>query len=337
MAVYPSREYFIQEYVVNNKTRKQLAEENNVSVATIKTHLLEKRVLKPPLIQKETLIQKYVKEQKTIKEIAKELHVDRNAVSRAMNKYNIQIENHYDQYDDSLDDEWIDLYINKELSSVDIALKYGVAYHTVQTHLRRNGVQLRSLSDSIRKSAGKDVLHSDLSDHDKMYDLYVVQKKTLKELGEVYDCAPHVVLRCLKELNIPIRSQSEVKIGLLTGSYHPNWKGGITSLYMRLREFFATNIAQKARERDGFKCQICGSKKKLHVHHIVSFSEIVGQIISEHPEFTVERNANELYNIIVNDKRFLDIDNLITCCHDCHLYTIHNYHRTTSSQDSDKE
>ena len=46
----------------------------------------------------------------------------------------------------------------------------------------------------------------------------------------------------------------------------------------------------------------------------------------------------ELYDIITHDSRFLDEDNLITFCRDCHFFEIHNYDRKTiSSQASSEE
>ena len=35
----------------------------------------------------------------------------------------------------------------------------------------------------------------------------------------------------------------------------------------------------------------------------------------------------KLYEIIINDKRFTNEDNLITYCRDCHLFKIHGYTR----------
>ena len=58
------------------------------------------------------------------------------------------------------------------------------------------------------------------------------------------------------------------------------------------------------------------------------------RILKEHPEYNPIEHTEELYNIIVSDKEFLDIDNLITYCQDCHKYKIHNYNKTTSSEDS---
>lgn len=334
MCKYPSKEYFVREYIEKGRTREDIAKENNVSVATIKTHLYEKRIIREPLISYECLYELYVVQCKTMKEIAKTIGHDRNTVARAIKQYGIVKENHYVQYDDALDDEWVELYLEKGQSTFEISRIYGVSHGTVKKHLLRNGVHVRGFSEAQRLSHGKSCVNNDLYDYDKMYELYVVQRKTLNELGEMYDYAPHGVKKRLVALGIPIRSQSEVKIGLLTGKDHPNWKGGITELNLRLREYFNTNLAPLCRARDHYRCCICGSKKELHCHHVVPFSHIVCRIVEDHCELDPVEDINELYDIATHDNDFLDLSNLVTVCKDCHLFKIHNYKRTISSQAS---
>lgn len=334
MCKYPSKEYFIEEYINKGKTREQLAQENGVSVATIKTHLYKKRIVKPSIIPTEEVIRLYVEEKKTIKEIAKITNHDRNAIARTLTAHHIGKENHYSQYDDTLDDEWIALYLDEGLSTFEIAKQYGTIHSTVRKHLLHCGIDVRNMSEALRMTWSKPFLSSDLSDYDIMYRSYVTEKKTLKELGEQYDCAPHVVRRCLVDLGIPIRSQSEAKIGLMTGDKHPNWKGGVTTLTQRLREFYNVNLAPLCRKRDLCQCAMCGTKRNLHTHHIVPFSWIVHYQIQQHPELDILENEEEFYDIITHDPEFLDVGNLITVCRDCHLYKIHGYKKTTSSQAS---
>lgn len=101
---------------------------------------------------------------------------------------------------------------------------------------------------------------------------------------------------------------------------------------MRLREAFESQLTQKAMARDNFCCQLCGSKKNLQVHHIIPFKKIFSDIISEHPEYNIEENKEELYKIAVADSRFLDLNNLITYCKECHLFKIHGYNKRNNSR-----
>ena len=100
-------------------------------------------------------------------------------------------------------------------------------------------------------------------------------------------------------------------------------------------------MATKVAERDGFKCQMCGKEHvELHVHHIKPFSEIVSEILFEHPDLhpDIEDEKMQLYKICVNDSRFTDLNNLTTLCKECHLFKVHGYNkRTISSQASGEE
>lgn len=169
-----------------------------------------------------------------------------------------------------------------------------------------------------------------------MYDLYVSQHKTKEQIGFIFNCAPHVIDRVLRKLDIHIRSASESKIGVQIGSKHHNWKGGVSSLYSLCREYFQTNISPKIRERDNYTCQLCGCHSNLHVHHITYFSDILKQIVSENYKLNPIIDKEKLYKIITNDCRFLDEDNLITYCKQCHLFKIHGYNKTIRSEASQR-
>ena len=134
---------------------------------------------------------------------------------------------------------------------------------------------------------------------------------------------PGTIDTCLKNLNIPIRNNSESKIGINTGTLHHNWQGGVTPLHIRVRESFHTILVKKNKKRDNYTCQLCGAKGTLHVHHIIHFSTIMKEILLEHPELNPVDNINELYDIAVKDIRLNDLNNLITCCPNCHYNIYH--------------
>lgn len=228
------------------------------------------------------------------------------------------------------------LYLEENKSSVEIGKLLGTSHRSVLNHLEKMGIQRRSLEQSQfahnNKSYPKELL-----DRNIMYDLYINKHYTKEQLGKRFNCAPHVIDRVLRKFNIPVRDNSQSKIGVQRGECHHNWKGGITPLYKRCREFYSTNLAQLVRERDRFCCQMCGSKEEIQVHHVVNFKDILSQILMENSDLDPQKDLEQLYAIIINDERFLSLDNLITLCKECHLYKVHHYIKTISIQSSQEE
>ena len=84
------------------------------------------------------------------------------------------------------------------------------------------------------------------------------------------------------------------------GKNHWNWKNGITKENHRIRQSSQyLDFRKMVLERDKHVCQECGSKNRLHVHHIKPFSQ--------YPEL-----------------RF-DVNNGITLCVNCHR-KVHKKH-----------
>lgn len=94
---------------------------------------------------------------------------------------------------------------------------------------------------------------------------------------------------------------------VIVGPEHHLWRGGVK--HYRGPNWYRQR--DKARERDGFRCQHCGKTekqlgKKLHVHHIVPFRE-----------FGYIRGVNENY------KTANAMSNLISLCQSCHMPAEH--------------
>lgn len=226
--------------------------------------------------------------------------------------------------DKSKDDLIISLY-NQGMSGSEISKIVGFTSVTVLKHINKSGVaKSRTLSES-QFAYNKKEFPIDLDDPEKLYDLYVTNRMSKKDIGIQYNVAPGVVDNRLKKLGIKVRGNSEARKGIYIGEKHPNWKGGRTGLYMRLREYFWVNQIQDILKRDHYKCQLCGSKKKLQVHHIVPFKNIFDDILNEHSELDIINNEHELYDIMRNDPRLNNMDNLITYCKECHLFKVHGY------------
>lgn len=261
-----------------------------------------------------------------VNDIAKVLGVGRKAVDRKIKELGLVRPKSMmsrDQYDDSKDTEIIELY-NSGKSPNEIAAIVGLSRCGVKNHLKHCGVELRNISEGLFSYNGKK-LPKELTEYETLYEMYVDQKMSKKDIAETFNVAPSVVNRFLNIHNIHIRDSSEAKFGLMVGENHPNWRGGRTSLYLRLREYFKVHQTQEVLKRDGYKCQMCGSEHKLHVHHIKHLKNIFEEILLEHQELDLKNDENELYKIIINDERFNNLNNLITYCKDCHLYKVHGY------------
>ena len=225
--------------------------------------------------------------------------------------------------DTSKDDLIISLY-EQGLSSTEISNILGWSSVTILNHLHKTNKESRSLSES-QFVYNKKEYPADLDNFEKLYDMYISNHMSKKDIGIQYNVAPSVVDNRLKKLGIKVRGNSEARKGLYVGEKHPNWKGGRTGLYMRMREYFAVNQIKDVLKRDHYTCQLCGSKKKLQVHHIISFKHIFEEILNEHPDLDIIKNEHELYDVMRNDHRLNDMNNLITYCKDCHLFKVHGY------------
>lgn len=265
---------------------------------------------------------------KSIRQIALDLNTTCGAVKRKVAELGLvraRSMKARDLYDGSNDEKIVKMYENG-MSSTEIGKEIGIGHRTVLFHLEHCGVKRRTLSESQYNFRKKE-RPKDFDSYEKMYDLYVVNRLSKKDIAEIYNSDGGTVDRALKMLGISVRGVSECRIGLFVGEKHPNWKGGRTSLYMRLREYFRFDQAKQALKRDDNTCQYpgCGCKKKLQVHHIKPFKDIFDEILSEHPELDIEKDKEILYKIMRDDPRMNDIDNLVTYCKECHLFKVHGY------------
>ena len=153
-------------------------------------------------------------------------------------------------------------------------------------------------------------------DRDFMYNLYVNQKKSSKEIAEMFGITAAAVQYWLRKQNIKRRNTSEVRklkhLGSsgvdnpMYGKYgqkNPNYKGGVTpirqTIYSRIPW---KEIAKKVKERANGHCERCGmSNNRLHIHHIKPL-----------------KNGNEIV---------CHIDDLIVLCPKCHGF-IHSKKNT---------
>lgn len=315
-------QWLYEEYVVKNRNRKDVAKECGLSEAGLQSTLSKYGIKKSKFEIPIEEVKQLLKDGNSVEFIANKFNCGETSIRRIMKKYNLitNYKPNYKKYDNSNDELICSLYL-EGCSTTEIGKVFNMTHRSVINHLEYCGIKRRSLIESQYLSNGKN-FPKDLYDYDKIYDLYITQHKSKKDLGKLFNVDSSSIHTALLKLGIPIRNNSESKIGLNTGSKHPNWKNGITPLNLRLREAFQVQLTPHVLKRDAYKCQICGATGKLHVHHIKHFKDILAEIVSEHPDLNPTDNLEELYNIAVKDSRFLDLNNLITYCPCCH-YNIH--------------
>lgn len=145
------------------------------------------------------------------------------------------------------------LYLEHKKSSTEIGRILGTSHRSVLNHLQKMGITRRDLAASHFAYHQKD-RPPELTDYSTLYQWYIVEHRTKEQIGLMLNCAPHVIDRALRRMNIPVRGASEAKIGVQCGSQHHNWKGGITPLNLRVREYYQNNISPLIRQRDNFTC-----------------------------------------------------------------------------------
>lgn len=121
-----------------------------------------------------------------------------------------------------------------------------------------------------------------------------------------------------KKDNIELRNRiSQSLIGRFVGDKNPNYKG-YTDEKTIARGIFKTISKRKIREND-YTCQHCGQRGGgLETHHIKPFCIIFLEFIRD----VYSGNIENIYNELMNYKDFIDEDNMVVLCHDCH-YRVH--------------
>lgn len=318
-----TKEWLIEEYVIKNKSRKEVAKECGLTVAGLKSILIHYNIVKDTKEISFQEVESLLLKGNTVNKIAEILHITSSKLYKFMKKYNLTTSYTPDfkQYDNTNDELICSLYLDG-FSSTEIAKELNVTSKSILNHLKHCNIQIRTLQESQFNRLNKKV-PKELFSYDFLYNLYITQHKSKKEISEIFNVDAGTIDTCLRKLSIPIRNNSESKIGINTGESHHNWQGGITPLHLRLRESFRTILVPKVLKRDNYICQICGTKGKLHVHHIKHFSDIIKEILTEYSNLNPINDINKLYEIAVKDSRLNDLNNLITCCPNCHYNIYH--------------
>ena len=272
-------EWVREQYVIKNRSRTEVAKEIGLTSAGFKNYLSRHQIYKDTHRVTKEEYEKAINQGLTRKELSDLFNKSTSGIDKLSAKFGIHpiVKEKFERYDSSKDELIVKLY-QEGKSTIEVGKIVNLSHSSIRNHLTKCGIKKRGFIEAQFASNNKQI-PNDFYDYIKMYDLYIDQHLSKKELGELYNVDPNVIDRVLKSLNIPIRSNSEAKIGQMIGEKHPNWQGGITALHMRLREAFNVQLTPLILKRDKYQCQLCGSKKKLHVHHIKPFKDILQRIV----------------------------------------------------------
>lgn len=221
-----SREWLYEEYVVKDRKRKDIAKECGLTEAGLQNTLNKYGVHKPKLEVSVEVLKQYLGEGKSVDEICVLMNCSKTSIYRRMrvNGLTIHYKPDFKQYDDSNDKQICDLYL-EGLTPNEIGHILNISGASIRIHLKHCGIHIRSYVEAQFNSLGKDI-PKDLLSYDRVYDLYINQKLSKKDIGLKYNVDPGTIDRILKKFSIHVRTNSEAKIGHKTGDTHPNWKGG---------------------------------------------------------------------------------------------------------------
>lgn len=332
-AKYKDPDYLYQEFIINNKSVEQIAQENNVTKKAVTwqlyTHGIKKNGNK---ISKEQLEELYIKQNLSIEDTARALNTNSRLVSRYLDNYGIK-KTYYKYnpvYDSSNDAAWIDLYLNKHLSALQIANMYGTSHHVVIGHLQHNGIETRTMQEAQRVLNGNYFIHPALMDKDNLINLHYNHHYSLGVIADIYRCDLQVVKTCFNNLGIKYYTQK-------------NSLEAPPAIYVD--HHFEASLTQKARSycnqvinpvilyRDQYKCRLCGSNENLEVHHhILSLSQIVYICADMNMQYSISDNIEQLFEIVKHDALFNDLDNMVTLCSNCHHKIHYAYKNITENQ-----
>lgn len=138
-----------------------------------------------------------------------------------------------------------------------------------------------------------------------------------RELAKLFNCSKPTVLKALKQANVVMKKSHESprhRSKNQFGNKNSNWKGGIKSVYDRIRDLkcywnWHTNILKKYNNI----CQNCHTTKNLEVHHIKTLKSLVLNYCEINKKTIKDLNEVDLQN-----QYFYDENNGVPLCKKCH-------------------
>lgn len=330
-AVYRDYDWLYRHYVELGLSQKEIAQIVGCKPATINyyiwTYGLKELRVTPLYSSKEYLYQKYIVDGLSVAEIARELGCSHDTVTYWLKKYGLKKPvKHIKGCCKACDYNLLyDLYVNKGLSISKISKILGVRRRIVSSRLEEFGINKRPLSHVQLLVNGKNPEELPIYDYEWLRHHYVELRLSKKDIAAMFGIDPGTVHKALRDFGIRVRGNSEAKLD-------PNKPRDIENM---LRNWSVANQRPVVLERDNYTCKLCGSRKKLQVHHIVPFQTIIQLCIEKYGRlFNLEADEGKIafvQYVIKNDRLFNSLDNLETQCFNCHRHKTHKQDPTQSA------
>jgi transposase len=170
------------------------------------------------------------------------------------------------------DKQWLETkYIKEKLSSFEIGRLENVSNVTIIVWLNKFNIKTRTLTEAKLSKRGVEKYKN----KEWLQQKYITEHLSTYDISKISSISAGTVIKWLRAFQIPVRTFSESRRGLLAGKKHPQWDGGKTRLQEQIRKCYKYKEWRIAIYlRDNRTCQMCNKSGKicLNADHIVPFS-----------------------------------------------------------------
>ncbi len=267
--------------------------------------------MRPAKIDEKRLIELYSAQELTAKACAKILGVGDASICRRLRKLGITVRPSIRRLiTDISDEQVIDLYWDKNLSSAQTAKILCRSEHFVRSRLAKTERGLRSLSEADKIRDGT----ADITDEQLIY-LHDVRDWTCAKISRHFGKSEDFV----RQRFIVMGKSRRQNVGKYNGAYID----GRTPLRTRIRDC-AKSLAwkQACMARDNYTCQETDQHGgKLEVHHIKPFSKIFEEFMYLNSDLDPETDCDQLFDLSQHYDPFWDTSNGKTLSEESHHLT----------------
>ena len=198
------REILYNEYVLNNKTRKEISKKYNLSVTQIK-YLIKKFNIKktPPVVDSEKIKELYVVERLSLKEISKLLGISQTAVQNSIRENKIRRRKNINK------EVLIQLY--NKYNYAKISKMYNVNNATVYRWLKKFGIDTKQGDKNRKETIVKNYYKINKK---QFYHEYIINNRTIEDIAKQFNVSNFTLIKYKKDWDIKKDTSAIEKVWL---------------------------------------------------------------------------------------------------------------------------